>query len=545
MKLEQRAKLVELYDTTLRDGAQTKGVHFSFNDKLDIIALLDDFGIDIIEVGWNGANDTDTRLFDCLRRQMPRNSRIAAFCSTYHPSRSADSDPVFVAGTATEVPVMTLFGKSWDLQVTKGLGVSLERNLEIVAESLQYCRSRFDTLVFDAEHFFDGLCANPDYATTVVGTALDVGADRIVLCDTNGGTLPGQIREAMELMRRLFPHANFGIHGHNDTDTAVTNSLVALECGALQVQGTINGIGERCGNTNLCSLIPTLVLKCGYRTRHITPERLSRLYALSCKVAEVVRVPVSSNQPYVGENAFTHKAGVHIAAVLKHPGCYEHVDPQRVGQRRHLVISEQSGRVAVNHKLVELGYGECDEIILQQLVQEIKHLSSQGYVFDKADLSLELLIHDRLGDPQQQQLVVEHLACVPMPQFGATRCYRIELAISLGDGKTYFRRCFSDSPVTTFQDMMLELARSAMPEFETLTIQQITVESLDATRKRAWVTVLYDQPKCGMAIVDHCDVLAQFQVIADCYRWAFRHDARRATQNLLAMTTGVREAARL
>lgn len=536
MEVERGAKLVELYDTTLRDGAQTKGVHFSFNDKLSIIALLDDFGIDIIEAGWNGANVTDTRLFDYLRRQIPRNSRIAAFCSTYHPLRSADSDPVFMAGTAVEVPVMTLFGKSWDFQVTEGLGVSLERNLEIVAESLEYCRSRFDTLVFDAEHFFDGLHANPDYATAVVETAvvetaLGAGADCIVLCDTNGGMLPGQVREAMELMRRLFPQANFGIHGHNDSDTAVANSLMAVECGALQVQGTINGIGERCGNTNLCSLIPTLALKCGYRMHHVTPERLNQLYALSHQVAEVVRVPVSSNQPYVGENAFTHKAGMHIASVLKHPGCYEHVDPERVGQRRHLVISDQSGRVAISHKLAELGYEECKEDVLRYLVEEIKHRSSQGYVFDKADLSLELLIHERLGNPQQ--LVIEHLVCVPLPQVGVAQYFRLELGTSLG-GQLHFLRCFSDSPVATFQDMLLELVRRARPEFAPLQIQQITVEPLDATRKRAWVTVRHDQPKRGMAIADCCDVLAQCLAIVECYRWMLQH-AQRTMQNLSAM----------
>lgn len=536
MDLKQSARLVELYDTTLRDGAQTKGVHFSYSDKLNVIALLDDFGIDIIEVGWNGANATDTKLFDHLRRQMPRNSDIAAFCSTHHPARSVTSDPVFMAGTATEVPVMTLFGKSWDLQVIEGLGVSLERNLEIVGGSLEYCRSRFDSLVFDAEHFFDGLRANLDYATAIVDTALRAGADRIVLCDTNGGMLPGQIREAIELMRRLFPHANFGIHGHNDSDTAVANSLAAVECGALQVQGTINGIGERCGNTNLCSLIPALLLKCGYRLHHVTPERLNQLYTLSNKVAEAARVPVSSNQPYVGKNAFTHKAGVHIAAVLKLPGCYEHIDPQCVGQQRHLVISEQSGRMAIRHKLIELGYGECDEIVLQRLVQEIKYLSSQGYVFDKADLSLELLIHDRLGDPQQQ-LQVEQLTCVPIPIVGANRCYRIELAISFADGKMYFQHRFSDSPVTTFQGMMLGLVRSALPDFEAPIIQQTTVEPLDATHKRAWVTIIqHEQPKCSMAIVDHCDVLAQVIAIADCYRWAFRN-AQQATQNLQSMAS--------
>lgn len=506
-------------------------MHFSLNDKLGIIALLDDFGIDLIEAGWNGANVTDTRLFDYLRRQMPRNSRIAAFCSTHHPARSVDSDPVFLAGTAVEVPVMTLFGKSWDFQVTEGLGVSLESNLEIIGESLEYCRSRFDTLVFDAEHFFDGLRANPDYTATVVGTALDAGADRIVLCDTNGGMLPGQIREAVELMRGLFPKANFGFHGHNDSDTAVANSLAAVESGALQMQGTINGIGERCGNTNLCSLIPTLALKCGYRMRHITAERLSQLYALSYQVAEVVRVPVSSNQPYVGENAFTHKAGVHIASVLKHPGCYEHVDPQRVGQRRHLVISEQSGHAAISHKLAELGYEECKEDVLRQLVDEIKQRSSQGYVFDKADLSLELLIHEHLGD--SQQLVVEHLACVPLPQVGATQYFRLELGISL-DGHLRFRRCFSDSPVATFQDMLLGLVRSVLPEFAPLEIQQIVVEPLDATRKRAWVTIRHGQPKRGMAVADCCNERAQCLAIAECYRWALQH-AQRTTRDLLAM----------
>lgn len=509
--------MVELYDTTLRDGAQTNGVHFSLNDKIGIIELLDEFGVDIIEAGWNGANVTDTELFDYLGRSSPRQSRIAAFCSTYHPSRRLDSDPVFLAGTAVDVPVITLFGKSWDFQASEVLKIPLDRNLEIIAESVAYCRSRFDSVMFDAEHFFDGFNANSNYACAVVETALSAGADCIVLCDTNGGTRPSQISQAMTIMSRRFPHARFGIHGHNDMDMAVANSLTAVEHGAVQVQGTINGIGERCGNTNLCSLIPTLVLKSGYRTRFIKQEGLTQLYGLARQVAEVVRVPVSANQPYVGENAFAHKAGVHIASVLKYPRCYEHVVPDQIGHSRRLVISDQSGRGAIGHKLTELGYISCDEWAVSQLLNKIKQYSNQGYAFDKADLSLELLIHASLGG-SSHGLVLEHLAHTALPHIGTSPHYKTELAVSIG-GKIFFRRGFGGDPVATFHQMLQTLVRDVVPESDTLEIKHAGVETLDDTRKRAWITLLQGPPKRSMA-VDSCEVRAMCLAIVECYSWS-------------------------
>lgn len=514
-----RTDLVELYDTTLRDGAQTKGVHFSMSDKLAVIELLDDFGIDIIEAGWNGANVTDTRLFRQLSRRTMSNSRIAAFCSSHHPSRSVDSDPVFSAGTAVDVPVMTLFGKSWDFQVSEGLKIPLERNVDIITESLAYCRRRFDTLVFDAEHFFDGLETNPDYALAVVEAALEAGADRVVLCDTNGGRLPWQIRQAVDTVRNRFPDADFGIHGHNDADTAVANSLAAVEGGVVQVQGTINGIGERCGNTNLCSLIPNLALKCGYQMKYVSPERLAQLRALSCRVAEVTRVSVTDNQPYVGDNAFTHKAGVHIASVLRHPSCYEHIEPQRVGHRRQLVISEQSGRVAISHKLEGMGYGGHDEETLRQLVEEIKRLSGQGYSFDRAEASLELLIHDILGGPGVGPSL-EHLICESLPGLGAARLYRIELALSFG-GKMRFRRQFSEHPAAAIQGMLLELMRNEWAEFESPSIQRVNAEVLDNGRQRAWVSLGSGGSSRAMVVTGAGEQTARCLAITESYRWAW------------------------
>lgn len=514
-----RTGMVELYDTTLRDGAQTKGVHFSLSDKLAIIELLDDFGIDIIEAGWNGANVTDTRLFRELGRRALNNSRIAAFCSSYHPSRSVDSDPVFSAGTAVDVPVMTLFGKSWDFQVSEGLKIPLERNVDIIAESLAYCRRRFDTLIFDAEHFFDGLETNPDYSLAVVAAALDAGADRVVLCDTNGGRLPWQIRQAVDTVRNRFPDADLGIHGHNDADTAVANSLAAVEGGVFQVQGTINGVGERCGNTNLCSLIPNLALKCGYRMRFVTPDRLAQLRALSSRVAEVMQVPVTDNQPYVGDNAFTHKAGVHIASVLRHPGCYEHIEPQWVGHRRQLVISEQSGRVAIRHKLEGMGYGPYDEATLRQLVEEIKRLASQGYSFDRAEVSLELLIHDMLGGSGNGP-TLDHLSCESLPGIGAGGLYRIELALSFG-GKLRFRRQFSEHPVATIQGMLLELMHKEWAGFESPSIHQVGSEVLDSGRQRAWVSLGPGGSSRAMVVSSAGEQTAQCLAIAESYRWAW------------------------
>ncbi len=525
-------RFIELYDTTLRDGAQTKGVHFSLSDKLTIIELLDDFGIDIIEAGWNGANVTDTNLFSELCRRTLRNSRIAAFCSTYRPSLSVDSDPVFSAGTAVDVPVMTLFGKSWDFQVREGLKISLERNIDIIAESLAHCRQRFDTVIFDAEHFFDGLEANPDYSLAVVEAALNAGADRIVLCDTNGGKLPGQIRQAMETVRNRFPGANFGFHGHNDADTAVANSLAAVDGGALQVQGTINGIGERCGNTNLCSLIPNLALKCGYQMKFITPNRLALLRPLSCRVSEVMRLPVTENQPYVGDNAFTHKAGVHIASVLKHPGCYEHIEPQWVGHRRELVVSEQSGRVAISHKLKGMGYKTCEEATLKRLVDEIKRLSSQGYAFDRAEIALELLIHDMLGE-QGKGLTLEHLSCVPLAGIESSQLFRIEIALCIA-GSVRFRRHFSEYPVAAIQSMLLELMREEWADFEPPRIQQVSVEALSSGHLRAWVALGADNTSRSMVVTGAGERAAQCLAVVESYRWAWLNARQNRQQSLHA-----------
>jgi len=399
---------IEVYDTTLRDGAQTEGVQYTVRDKLHLLEVFDDFGIDIVEGGWVGANVTDHEFFARARRLPLKRTRLAAFCACYRPKLDLHQDELFLKSAEVDVPVATIFGKAWDFHVIYGLDVPLQKNIEIIERSIRYLKERFDLVVFDAEHFFDGFRHNPSYAITVLEAAYQAGADRLVLCDTNGGAVLSQINTAVNMVRLRLPQAKLGIHCHNDGDMAVANTLCAVEQGVSHVQGTINGIGERCGNANLCSLLPNLLLKHGYATRHITAASLSGLAQLSATVAAVTRTPVQANQPYVGTSAFAHKAGIHISAVIKNPSCYEHIRPEVVGNQRKLVVSEQAGRAALRQKLQRMGYNDLPEQHLDHLLRLIKEKSSHGYLFDRAEASLELLLRDVLS-PKAVELTVNGL----------------------------------------------------------------------------------------------------------------------------------------
>lgn len=411
-------RFIEVYDTTLRDGAQTEGVQYTVSDKLRLLQAFDDFGIDIVEGGWVGANVTDHEFFTRAARMQLKRAKLAAFCACYRPKVGLQQDTLFLKSASVDAPVVTVFGKSWDFHVVNGLEVPLQQNIEVIDRSVRYLKERFDLVVFDAEHFFDGFRRNPSYALTVLEAAHEAGADRLVLCDTNGGAVLSQIVAAVSLVKARLPQAKLGVHCHNDGDMAVANTICAVENGVMQVQGTINGIGERCGNANLCSLLPNLLLKQGYRMTHIQPERLEGLAQLSSVVSEVSGKPVHANQPYVGASAFAHKAGVHISAVIKDPTCYEHIDPSVVGNQRKLVLSEQAGRAALRDKLARMGYANLPEPHLDRLLSLIKEKSSNGYVFDRAEASLELLLRDVLA-PDATRLTLNGLSVTSTNDGGA------------------------------------------------------------------------------------------------------------------------------
>ncbi|MBF0609985.1 MAG: citramalate synthase [Magnetococcales bacterium] len=402
---------ITLYDTTLRDGSQAEDVLFTVEDKLRILQRLDEFGVDFIEGGWPGANPKDELFFQQAKSVPLRHSRLTAFGSTRKPKSKVENDPVLNGLLRAETSVVTIFGKSWDLHVSRALGITLEENLHIIDDSIRFLKQRVDTVFFDAEHFFDGYKAAPEYALKVLETARDAGADCLVLCDTNGGSLVHEIAQITQTAQAL--GAPLGIHCHNDADLAVANSLSALTSGAMHVQGTINGIGERCGNANLVSIIANLCLKMGCNT-NITPEQLARLTPLSRFVDEMINRSPRKNQPYVGQSAFAHKGGIHVSAVLKDAATYEHVVPELVGNRQRVLVSEQSGKSNLIYKFREMGIefnGTVEEDgKLAGLLQKIKELEKEGYQFDGAEGSFELLARRALGK---------------MPEYFAPRGFRV------------------------------------------------------------------------------------------------------------------------
>ncbi|MCY3880343.1 MAG: citramalate synthase [Rhodobacteraceae bacterium] len=389
-----------LYDTTMRDGQQMMGVQFSGDDKYLLTEALDRLGIDYIEAGWPGANPTDSGFFES--RPQCRDARVVAFGRTKMSGRSAANDGVLAELVNAGADALCLFGKTHDFHVEKILGVTLSENIDNIGQSIAHLSGRGIEAVFDAEHFFDGYKSNPDYAVECLLAARENGARWIVLCDTNGGTLPGEIGEiTAEVIRKGVPGANLGIHTHNDTGNAVAASLAAVDAGARQIQGTLNGLGERCGNADLVSLIPTLLLKEPYKScldTGVSERGLKSLTEISRLLDDILnRVPAKS-APYVGASAFTHKAGVHASAVAKFASSYEHIDPETVGNRTYIPMSNQAGRSNLVKRLKEAGIviDQKDQRI-GDILREIKRREDEGYSFDIAQASFELLARRMLG----------------------------------------------------------------------------------------------------------------------------------------------------
>ncbi|MGI9449476.1 MAG: citramalate synthase [Geminicoccaceae bacterium] len=385
-----------LYDTTLRDGAQMEGVDFTATDKIAITELLDRLGIDYIEGGWPGANPTDDSFFS--NPPLLNNAKLCAFGMTRRAGRSAANDPVLAPLFQAKADVITLVGKTSAVQVETALEVPLDENLRMIADSLEEAGKRASEMMLDAEHFFDGFAADPGYALACLETALGAGARWVVLCDTNGGRLPHEIAKTIERVLSVVPGDKLGIHTHNDTENAVANTLAAVEAGARQVQGTLNGLGERCGNANLISLLPTLCLKMGYDTG-VQEGAIAQLTEISRSLDERLNRTPDRHAAYVGVNAFTHKAGLHASAVAKDPTFYEHIEPGRVGNSRTILISNQAGRSNLMTRLATLGLdvdASNDQIL--DLLGVIKEREANGYAYEGADASFELLARRRFGE---------------------------------------------------------------------------------------------------------------------------------------------------
>ena len=387
--------LVKLYDTTLRDGTQAEDISFLVEDKLRIAHKLDELGIHYIEGGWPGSNPKDVAFFKDIKKEKLSQAKIAAFGSTRRAKITPDKDHNLKTLVQAEPDVCTIFGKTWDFHVREALRISLEENLELIFDSLEYLKTRVPEVFYDAEHFFDGYKANPDYAIKTLKAAQDAKADCIVLCDTNGGTMPFEL---VEIIREVRKHisAPLGIHTHNDSDCAVANSLHAVAEGIVQVQGTINGFGERCGNANLCSIIPALNLK--MQKECVSGDQLRKLRDLSRYVYELANISPNKHQPYVGNSAFAHKGGVHVSAIQRHPETYEHLRPELVGNVTRVLISDLSGRSNILAKAEEFHINmDSKDPVTLEILDNIKEMENRGYQFEGAEASFELLMKRALG----------------------------------------------------------------------------------------------------------------------------------------------------
>jgi len=507
-----------IYDTTLRDGSQREGISLSLEDKLRIARQLDRLGVPFIEGGWPGANPKDVQFFWQLREEPLTQAELVAFCSTRRPGMAAADDPMLQPILAAGTRWVTIFGKSWDLHVTEGLKTTLDENLAMIQDTIQYLRANGRRVIYDAEHWFDGYKHNRDYALETLRVAIDAGAEWLVFCDTNGGTLPHEIAQIVHEVIQAFafleaeesevrsqksevrsqenhafastypspltPHPSpsrlrLGIHTHNDSETAVANALAAVMQGVRMVQGTINGYGERCGNANLCSLIPNLQAKLGFSC--IATDQLEHLTETSRYVSEVVNLAPDDHAPFVGLSAFAHKGGIHVSAVERNPLTYEHMQPEQVGNRRRIVISDQSGLSNILAKARSFGIElNKQDPTCRQILNRLKTLESEGYQFEAAEASFELLMREALGKRQKPFEVKGfqvHYNMLPNAESNrATSLATVKLAI---DSHEVLEAAEGNGPVSALDAALRKALVNAYPEIDTFHLTDYKVRILD------------------------------------------------------------------
>ncbi len=466
-------RVVKIYDVTLRDGTQGENISFSIPDKLRVASKLDELGVHYIEGGWPGSNDRDEGFFREAKKLRLHKARIAAFGSTRRAAKKCEEDGNIQALLQAETPVVTIVGKGWDFHVKEALKISLKENLDVIRDSVSYLKERVDEVFFDAEHFFDGYKRNPEYALEAIGAALEAGADCLVLCDTNGGTLPWEVESAVKDVLSKLGNPSVGIHTHNDGEAGVTNSLYAVRAGASQVQGTINGYGERCGNANLCSIIPNLKLKMGINC--IEDEELKKLYEVSHFIHELTNLPPIKHLPFVGESAFAHKGGLHVSAVMKNTETYEHIYPEIIGNRRRVLVSDLSGRSNVLYKAKELGIElDQNDKNVEKILRELKKLENQGYEFEGADASFELLIRKILGHYRKHfelkgaRAIVEKRRDDEEPISEATVIVQV-------DGVTEHTAAIGNGPVNALDNALRKALEKFYPALKEVTLRDYRV----------------------------------------------------------------------
>ena len=512
-----KAETVKIYDTTLRDGSQAEDIAFSLEDKVRIARKLDELGIHYIEGGYPGSNPKDLQFFQEIRSVTLSQAKIVAFGSTCRagtpPAKDRPMQSLIEAGTET----VTLFGKSWDIHPLEALNITLDQNLEIIHQSIRFLKDRVSEVIFDAEHFFDGFKNNPSYALLTLKTAQEAGADWIVLCDTNGGTLPFELTSIIQAVKKTI-RTPLGIHVHNDTGTAVANSLFAVREGIRQVQGTINGYGERCGNANLCAIIPNLKLKMGIDC--ITDERLRKIKEVSRFVSELANLPPYKYQPYVGDSAFAHKGGIHVSAIRKNVATYEHIQPERVGNRQRVLISDLSGESNILHKAAEFKIDlESKDPTVRKILDELKQLEHQGFQFEGAEGSFEILIKKALGQHRRFFELMGFRVIVEKKSEEASALSEATIMVRVGD-RVEHTAAVGNGPVNALDNAIRKALEKFYPELATVKLLDYKVRILstrDGTGAQTRVLIESGdgESKWGTVGVSENIIQASWQALVD------------------------------
>ncbi|MEE9401757.1 MAG: citramalate synthase [Desulfobacteria bacterium] len=518
-------KSILVYDTTLRDGSQGEKINFSAEDKLRIAQRLDAVGVHYIEGGWPGSNPKDVQFFELAQNVPFKYARLSAFGSTRRPNTRAKKDANIIALLQSGTPAVTIFGKSWDLHVKKVLGTTLKENLAMINDSVAHLVSQGREVIYDAEHFFDGYKNNPRYAMKTIEAAVTGGADWIVLCDTNGGTLPFEVQEIMEMICPDIP-VKVGIHTHNDSGLAVANTLVAVRAGAVMVQGTVNGYGERCGNADLTAVIPNLQLKMGLSC--MTKRNLSHLTELSRYVSEVANMTPFNGRPFVGKSAFAHKGGIHVNAIMKTPKAYEHMGPEAIGNERRVLVSDLSGKSNIDYKAremgVELGGNGFDS---KNIAKEIKRLEHEGYQFDAAEGSFELLLKRLTGQFKALFEVESFRVAIEKEKNFPCKAYAT-IKISVGDQQE-IAAAEGNGPVSALDNAL----RKALNKFFLVDLEEMhlvdykvrVIEGRDGTSARVKVFIeSRDQKRVWGTIGVSTDIIeASWQALEDSFQYKLSH----------------------
>lgn len=517
---------ISLYDTTLRDGMQAEGVSFSLEDKLSIARCLDAIGIDYIEGGYAVSNPKEMKFFDEAAKLGLKNSKIVAFGNTHRADTKVADDPSINAILACKTPTATLVGKTWDLHVTTVLGCSLDENLTICAESVEYLKNKGLEVIFDAEHFFDGYRKNPEYAIKVLEAAADAGAEILVLCDTNGGSLAPQIYDITKTVCEQFGSKVIGIHTHNDSDCATANCLAGVTAGARHVQGTINGLGERCGNANLCTVIPNLEFKMGLKS--LNTEKIKNLTEVSRFVFEIANITPVMNMPYVGESAFAHKAGLHVDALRKNKSTYEHIDPSLIGNERKFLISELSGKSNILAKL-EKSKIDKDKKLASKILTRVQELENEGYQFEAAEASFDLLVKRILGTYKPAfELEKYHVTVEKRPQGDLITEATVKLKV---DGVSEHVVGEGDGPVNALDAALRKSLENFYPRIKEVhlfdyKVRVVNARAGTAARVRVIIESRDKDSIWGTVGVSENIIEASWQALVDSVEYKLQKDAQ-------------------